>query len=106
MHEDDGMMGQFVVKQNITGVTELLLNNTTVKVFPNPARDVLNVKIDVVDNTQPFQLKVYDVMGKIIYSSTITQMQSSLNTSNWAKGLYTVELMQNKSSIHKKIIIE
>ena len=106
MHEDDGMMGQFVVKPNITGVTELSLNNTTVKVFPNPARDVLNIKIDVVDNTQPFQLKVYDVMGKIVYASTLTQMQSNLNTSTWAKGLYTLELMQNQSSIHKKIIIE
>lgn len=106
MHEDDGMMGQFVVKPNITGITELSLNNATVKVFPNPTRDVFNIKIDVVDNTQPFLLKVYDVMGKIIYSSTITQMQSSLNTSNWVKGLYTVELMQNRSSIHKKIIIE
>ena len=106
MHEDDGMMGQFVVKPNITGVTELSLNNATVKVFPNPARDVLNIKIDVVDNTQPFQLKVYDVMGKTIYASTLTQMQSNLNTSNWANGLYTLELMQYQSSIHKKIIIE
>ena len=94
------------MKPNITGITELSLNNATVKVFPNPTRDVFNIKIDVVDNTQPFLLKVYDVMGKIIYSSTITQMQSSLNTSNWVKGLYTVELMQNRSSIHKKIIIE
>lgn len=106
MHEDDGMMGQFVVKPNITGVTELSLNNTTVKVFPNPAREILNIKIDVVDNAQPFQMKVYDVMGKIIFTSTLTQMQSSLNTSPWAKGLYTIELMQNQSSIHKKIIIE
>jgi len=106
MHEDDGMMGQFVVKPNITGVTELSLNNANVKVYPNPVRDVFNIKIDVIDNTQPFQLKVYDVMGKTIYTSTLTQMQSSLNTSAWAKGLYTIELMQNQNSIHKKIIIE
>ena len=106
MHEDDGMMGQFVVKPNITEVMELSLNNANVKVYPNPVRDVLNIKIDIIDNTQSFQLKVYDIMGKIIYTSTLTQLQSSLNISAWAKGLYTIELIQNQNRIHKKIIIE
>ena len=106
MHEDDGMMGQFIVKPNIVGISEASLNNSTVKIYPNPAKDVVNIKIDVADITQPFQLKVYDVMGKMVYSSTLTQLQSSINTHSWAKGVYTIELIQNNNSIHKKIIIE
>ncbi len=106
MHEDDGMMGQFLVKSNLTTVSEALLNNPVVTIYPNPAKDVLNININNVNNALPFQLKVYDVMGKIIYASTLIQMKSHLNTYNWAKGLYTIELIQNKNSIHKKIIIE
>lgn len=106
MHEDDGMMGQFVVKPAVTGATELSLTNATVKVFPNPASDVLTIETYSVDNTGPFQLKIYDVMGKVIYASTLAHRQSRLNTSDWAKGLYTLEIVQNENSIHKKIIIE
>lgn len=106
MHEDDGMMGQFVVKPATTGATELSLNHVTVKVFPNPASDVLTIEIDPVDNAGPFQLRIYDVMGKTIHASALTQRQIRLNTSGWTKGLYMLELVQNENSIHKKIIIE
>ena len=106
MHEDDGMMGQFVVKSNLTGITEQALNNSVVTIYPTPAKDVINIKIAGTDNSNSFQLKIYDVMGKIVHSAAVTQMQFSLNTSAWARGLYTIELVQNQNSIHKKIIIE
>ncbi len=106
MHEDDGMMGQFVVKSNVTGISEQALNNSIVTIYPNPAKDIINIKISGTDNSNLFQLKIYDVMGKTIHSTTVTQMQFSLNTSAWAKGIYIIELMENQSSIHEKIIIE
>jgi len=106
MHEDDGMMGQFIVKPNVTGINVASLNNSIVKIYPNPAKEIVNIKIDGADNSQPFQLKVYDVMGKIVYTSSLMQRQSSLNTSHWAKGLYLIEIVQNQNSIHQKIIIE
>ena len=107
MHEDGGMMGQFIVRPAATtGIKNSILNEAIINVYPNPAKDLINIKVSEIENTQPFYLKIYDVMGKIIYESTLTQTQSSLNTSNWAKGLYIIELIQNQNSIHQKIIIE
>ena len=106
MHEDDGMMGQFIVKASVTGVKEIKLNEASVNVFPNPANDVININVDEIDNSQPIVVKVYDVLGKIIYISTLNQTANSFNTSQWSKGVYSISLTQNKNSIHKKIIID
>ena len=107
MHEDDGMMGQFVVMPpKTTGIKSLTLNDVTIKVYPVPAKDFVNIAISDMNDTQPLHVNVYDVLGKIMYSSSLSQNDNKLNTSNWSKGLYTIEIVQNQKSIHQKIIIE
>jgi bilirubin oxidase len=107
MHEDDGMMGQFVVMPpSSTGIKNLKLNDVAIKVYPNPAKDYVNINIAEINDLQPIVLKVYDVLGKIIQISTLSQNSNELNTSHWSKGLYTIEIIQNQNSIHQKIIIE
>jgi blue copper oxidase len=107
MHEDDGMMGQFIVKPaSGVGIKKFKLNDVMIKVYPNPVSDMMNIDINEIDQTQPLQLAIYDVLGKIVYASSISQMQSAINTSHWSKGIYTISLSQNQNSIHKKIIIQ
>jgi len=106
MHEDDGMMGQFIVKNTVTGVSAISFNNTSVMIYPNPTTDLLNIKLDNNTNFEPIDFNVYDIMGKSIYSSILINSHNTINTSDWAKGIYMVELIQNKNSIHKKIIVE
>lgn len=107
MHEDDGMMGQFIVKPaSGVGIKNFKLNDVTVKVYPNPANNIMNIDINEIDHTQPLQLTIYDVLGKTVYSSSLSQMLNTVNTSHWSKGVYTISLSQNQNSIYKKIIIE
>lgn len=107
MHEDDGMMGQFIVKPaSGVGIKNFKLNDVTIKIYPNPANDIMNIDINEIDHTQPLQLTIYDVLGKTVYSSSLSQMLNTFNTSHWSKGVYTMSLSQNQNSIYKKIIIE
>ena len=107
MHEDDGMMGQFIVKPaSGVGIKNFKLNDVTIKIYPNPANDIMNIDINEIDHTQPLQLTIYDVLGKTVYSSSLSQMLNTFNTSHWIKGVYTMSLSQNQNSIYKKIIIE
>lgn len=107
MHEDDGMMGQFIVKPaSGVGIKNFKLNDVTVKVYPNPANNIMNIDINEIDHTQPLQLTIYDVLGKTVYSSSLSQMLNTVNTSHWSKGVYTISLSQYQNSIYKKIIIE
>ncbi len=107
MHEDDGMMGQFVVMPApVTGIKNLQLDDVSIKVYPDPAKDYMNIYISEFSDRQPFQLKVYNTLGEVIYTGVISKNMNEVNTSDWIKGLYTIEIVQNKKSIHQKIIIE
>lgn len=106
MHEDDGMMGQFVVKPNLTSVSEIALNDLSIKIYPNPASSVLNIQIKSENDKESFQLNVFDALGKLVFSEKLTLPQSQINTSTWSKGIYFVELRQSNNSIHSKLIIE
>lgn len=106
MHEDAGMMGQFVVKPNITGVNEFSLNDNTITVYPNPAKNQINISIKDGVTEAPVRVSIYDILGKVIYNEYCSKNKTTINSSDWASGLYTIRLEQNEKSIYKKIIIE
>lgn len=106
MHEDDGMMGQFIVKPNLTGISESQLNNALVSIYPNPAKSSINIRIDDSSIFSPVEIRIYDILGKLVYLETNAKNILVINSSNWNSGLYTILIQQDKNSIHKKIIIE
>jgi blue copper oxidase len=106
MHEDDGMMGQFVVTPSAVGINELKENNQTVNVFPNPAKDVITISINDFDNSQQVIMKFYDLLGKEIYSSVFANSRFTFNVGGFNKGLYTISISQGSKMVHKKIIIQ
>lgn len=82
--------------------------NHNFKVFPNPARDVLNIEIPSV-NTKT-NLYLYDVLGHIIWSNTLDKGQHftsvQLNTVNVTySGIYFLITQSNQESITQRINI-
>lgn len=82
--------------------------NHNFKVFPNPARDVLNIEIPSV-NTKT-NLYLYDVLGHIIWSNTLDKDQHftsvQLNTVNVTySGIYFLITQSNQESITQRINI-
>ncbi len=107
MHEDDGMMGQFIVRPSaIAGIKNITLNNISVNIYPNPAHQILNVDMSGINKPEGLELKIIDVLGKVVYSSSLTQISNAISISQFSSGIYTVEISQNQKSIHQKIIIE
>jgi hypothetical protein len=49
---------------------------------------------------------MYDVLGKVVFESHITQPLNDIKISDWKSGMYSIEINQGQQSIHKKIIIE
>lgn len=74
-----------------TGITETT-NKNGVTVYPNPAQDVVNVKIDNASFGTESTVKMYDMSGRVVNSTTTTQNRVQFNTSNLAAGLYTIEV--------------
>lgn len=73
MHEDEGMMGQFVVVDP-NSVGENSANDALV-VWPNPSTSVLNLRLPTIKGTA--EVRLTDAAGRMVHSGTI-------NTTNGA----------------------
>jgi blue copper oxidase len=101
MHEDDGMMGQFIVVPYPDAVNNVTADNS-INIYPNPASDIINIK-SADYNTG--NLSISNLTGQCIYCGSF-RGQITISTSEWRKGLYIISVVQNGTSIHTKIIID
>jgi trimeric autotransporter adhesin len=84
----------------ITGSQEFATvtdNKTSVKVFPNPTTDKLNIYL-LGDNTQKI-LVMYDVNGKKMYAQNITDMITTLDVQKISTGIYYIKIMDTNGNI-------
>ncbi|WP_082864174.1 endonuclease [Polaribacter atrinae] len=70
------------------------------KMYPNPT-DGNKVYFKI---TESAELKVYNVLGKLIKKATINSNNNSIDTSNLTKGIYLVKIKSENQSITKKLI--
>lgn len=88
----------------VNGVYELLENTT--KIFPNPAKNLLNIKSE--NNITCVQ--IFDIMGKEILNKIpeiqTQNIQLDLTEIQIPKGIYFIKLQSLEGFITQKIIIE
>ncbi len=62
-----------------------------VSIYPNPAKDYVEINIeDVISHD--LSLQVYDMLGKLIESQSITEQTTQLNIKNLEKGVYILKI--------------
>ena len=102
-HEDDGMMGQFVVDCPTTvTVEEINVDNNELLIYPNPAADKVNIKMEkeVVISS----ITVYDFSGKrIIFENNINHNETVIDLQKQPSGIYFFEINSNDKVFRKKI---
>lgn len=87
-HEDDGMMGQFVVVNNIAGLNPKT-NTTPYVLYPNPAQQ----RITITNNGQTpqmYYLRVIDAAGRTIQMLPKPDLTQGLDITELLPGLYTL----------------
>jgi hypothetical protein len=101
MHEDDGMMGQFIVSTNPLGLIEnIRIQN--VSVFPNPVKTLLSIESQ---NDSFTKVEVIDNLGRLLWTQKIIESKRvNVDISNFDDGIYTLCIYTNKGVICKKII--
>ena len=86
-----------------TGVTEL--TNTNISIYPNPARDAINVMMDasLINNTT---IELYDAIGKLVIAEKVVNVQTTIRIDSLAKGIYTVRILSEGKQVSRRIIKE
>ena len=75
-----------------------------ISVYPNPSNGIFTIK---TNNTSVSQLEIYNVLGEKIYKSAVINAQIEIDLSKQSKGVYFVQMVDDKNTIlTKKIIIQ
>ena len=98
-HEDEGMMGTFLVVDPAASISEKK-QNSSIKLFPNPFDSEL--KIEVNENVS-YELKITDLLGNLILTREVIG-NSKLDLEFLKNGIYFLELKNGKEILVEKII--
>jgi hypothetical protein len=76
------------------------------KIFPNPAKAELNIRIDEKEK-QEYVFKIYNSIGNKVLEGKISK-ETIINTSNFSKGIYQVQLCGKDGKLchTEKVIIQ
>jgi hypothetical protein len=91
--------------------TDNVMLNEQVSLYPNPSEGTFSLSFPA--STEGYQLKVYDAIGQVVYSSEISKEESSSTKNSrlislgvHAPGLYFLTLDNNQTRIYKKLIVQ
>lgn len=73
-------------------------------VYPNPAKDKFTLTVQQLKPGNKFE--IFDITGKVIYSGSVVERVTEINTKNFASGIYFLKIHLQDLSITRKIIIE
>ena len=88
-HEDEGMMGQFVVVDPATDI-ETFLENKGIKIYPNPAHWGYFF-VESVGGSMITRLEIYDLHGRLILKEFPEKSSIRISTNAFSSGAYFVK---------------
>ncbi len=88
------------------GIKENTKLSSKVGLYPNPAKRFVNVDLTEM-NRYYNKLEIINIEGKEVYSLSISEKTVKINTENFAKGVYMVQVKDGSKLIgNKKLIIQ
>ncbi len=112
-HEDDGMMGQFLVTSPTNASEEnsssLPINFSLDQNYPNPFNPVTKIKFSLPEASK-IKLIIYDVLGretKTLINSELDAgyYEMEFNGANFSSGIYFYRILANNFTSIKKMIL-
>ena len=82
--------------------TETIALTPEFNIYPNPVTNELSVEFPSA--VTQATISVYSVLGTLVYSSTMEQWNSKINTSEWNTGVYLMNINAANFSQTKRII--
>lgn len=102
-HEDEGMMGQFIVTGSLSSDHNPL--STDFSLYPNPANDRLYINLKEAA-TEIYYATITTIEGRVAMMLPQPEWQNGIDISTLASGVYLVQIIdkQTKSLTTKKFI--
>jgi hypothetical protein len=91
-----------------TGIKELKLAGERITVYPNPATDLVYIKMDAKGESN-ISLELYDILGKKVltqnYEAVQSEFKASINVATLNRGVYFVKVRLNTGEAMIKLVL-
>ncbi len=77
-------------------------NKIEVLVYPNPATDLVN--IELTQAATEAKLVIVNTLGQVVYQSEISENRHTLDMSNFAAGLYLMQIKSSEGEMTERIV--
>ena len=95
LHEDEGMMGQFVVT-NTTETNEPGHQTPEFSIFPNPAQSVIFIKM-ADPESEVYYIRVLDAAGRVKLMLPQPRISEGMDISKLTAGTYYLQVTEQKT---------
>jgi hypothetical protein len=104
MFVTDGLSAIVSFKTEETGIGE---SNqlSQIRVYPNPAKEELNLVLEKVDIGEDMRLELMNASGSIVLEMDILQKHSKLKLDNLQPGVYLLKIIQGSEINFKKVVV-
>ena len=96
-HEDEGMMGQFIVVDNSTAVTEF--ERDAISIYPNPVLDIITI-----NGLGQATVEVYNSSGQLLQIKETGSHQEIFDMSEFPSGIYFFRIKKMNINQSYKIV--
>jgi Multicopper oxidase/Secretion system C-terminal sorting domain len=96
-HEDDGMMGQFIVYDNSTGIEEQ--GESRVSIYPNPTLNIVRIH-----KLSPSTIALYNTSGQLLEIRESAADSEQFNLTEYAAGVYYFNIITRDQSCTYKVV--
>jgi hypothetical protein len=88
-----------------TAIDDLFLDNTAVKIYPNPTKTGFSLDLSSPYNVNDIQsVSIYDVQGRLMQK--VDKYKSFIETPHYTEGVYFVEIQFGSTQLVKKLIVQ
>ena len=94
------------MKVDIKSKLEKLSQNSKYRVYPSPAKDVLNIELqNSPSGFNEIEIQIMNLSGQVLFSNSYSESEIiQINLSEFPAGILQIELKQNKQTEHFKFV--
>ena len=94
LHEDEGMMGQFIVTDKTSGIKST--DKSDFSLYPNPANEKLYISFNNQE-TKVYYISILNLVGKAVLMLPRPELGNGIDISSLSAGTYFVQLTDDKT---------
>jgi bilirubin oxidase len=96
LHEDEGMMGQFVVEDASLSIAPSIQSDDDFTIYPNPVQDRIYIHQENPSN-EVYYVTVRNMLGRALMMLPKPDIKQGIDVSSFKSGMYIIEIMDIKT---------